>query len=87
MATATERSYGNGTANMDEKNPEHTPQHQEKAVHNIENLPDPDAGLSAEERAVHVSTYSSLPLPAANTNQLTARYHRTASSSANWTGS
>ncbi|OAL53206.1 MFS nicotinic acid transporter-like protein Tna1 [Pyrenochaeta sp. DS3sAY3a] len=54
MATATERPYGNGTSSMDEEKTEHTPQHQEEKVsHNIENLPDPDAGLSAEERALH----------------------------------
>jgi hypothetical protein len=52
-----------------------------KHVHTIENLPDPDAGLSEEERAAHVRLSPPPSFLAPNTD------YRTRNSSANLTSS
>jgi hypothetical protein len=49
MASAVERT---SDGSSEEKKIGHD--HFEDARHTIENLPDPDAGLSEEERAAHV---------------------------------
>lgn len=53
MASAIERPMG--TSSEEEKTIGEEHLEVAKHVHTIENLPDPDAGLSEEERAAHVS--------------------------------
>jgi uncharacterized protein YidB (DUF937 family) len=59
MASAMERPIDRSSEEEKTIGDEHV--ETAKHVHTIENLPDPDAGLSEEERAAHVSY--SLPEP------------------------
>ena len=59
MASAAERLSDN--ASEEKKIGQHLEDDNDHERHTIDNLPDPDAGLSDEERAAHVGPLPHLP--------------------------